>query len=250
MSRNAVLRLLLLALFVTAFYFVLVRDRRNDSKSGGHRTQSSRNEPSATYPSPSSPRERKGRKPLDQQPHEDESTAAVTCSSAYFSRWQEPPNTSCTVRFRNNLPVPDPQCTPGGVNPSVSVDVLRDPNWRTRTVRNCESSESQKHITYRWYDIQKPRINSNQNQVCELDHLVPLELGGADGLGNIWPQCGPNAVSLNERYFKQKDRVENYLAEEVKTGRMPLDSAQRGIASDWTQYLDAATRWCQSSGHC
>lgn len=249
MSRNAVLRLLLLALFVIAFYFVLIRDRRNESKSGGPRTRSGRNEPSATYPSPSSPHERKAKKHLDQSP-EGESAAAVTCSSAYFSQWQEPANASCSVRLRNGLPVPDPQCTPGGINPSVSVDVLRDPSWRTRAVRNCESSESQKHIAYRWYDIQKPRMNSNQNQVCELDHLVPLELGGADGLGNIWPQCGPDAVSLNERYFKQKDRVENYLAEEVKAGRVPLDSAQRGIASDWPQYLDTATRWCQGSGRC
>jgi hypothetical protein len=30
-----------------------------------------------------------------------------------------------------------------------------------------------------------PHGNSGSNQVCELDHLVPLELGGADGLGNI-----------------------------------------------------------------
>jgi ATP-dependent DNA ligase len=26
----------------------------------------------------------------------------------------------------------------------------------------------------------------------------------------LWPQCGPNEVELNERYFKQKDAVENY----------------------------------------
>jgi hypothetical protein len=34
--------------------------------------------------------------------------------------------------------------------------------------------------------------------------------------------------------------VENYLADEVKSGKMSLAVAQRGIASDWTQYLDAA----------
>jgi hypothetical protein len=78
--------------------------------------------------------------------------------------------------------------------------------------------------------------------VCELDHLVPLELGGADGLGNIWPKCGPDGATLDERYFKAKDRVENYLAGEVKAGRMSLDDAQRGIAADWTQYLANADR--------
>lgn len=98
--------------------------------------------------------------------------------------------------------------------------------------------------------MEKPRINSNQNQICELDHLVPLELGGADGLGNIWPQCGPDAVTLNERYFKKKDHVENYLAEAVKSGRIPLETAQKGIAADWTQYMAPAETWCTTRGRC
>ncbi len=85
-----------------------------------------------------------------------------------------------------------------------------------------------------------PADNNGQNQVCELDHLVPLELGGADGLGNIWPQCGPDETALKSRFFKRKDVVENYLAAKVRSGAMPLEDAQRGIAADWTQYLDAA----------
>jgi hypothetical protein len=173
------------------------------------------------------------------------------CETQYFaSDWQEPAPASCTPRTRNGYQTPDPRCTPGGINPSLTLDVLRDPTFRTRTVRNCASSEAQKHIAYRWYNIEKPQINSNQNQVCELDHLVPLELGGADGLGNIWPECGPDAVTLNQRYFKQKDHVENYLADQVKSGTMPLAEAQRGIASDWTQYLNDADLWCGRTGNC
>ena len=95
-----------------------------------------------------------------------------------------------------------------------------------------------------------PHRNYGATQVCELDHLVPLELGGADGLGNIWPECGSSAVALDARYFKIKDRVENYLADEVKSGRMSLEAAQRGIATDWTQYLDAANRYCAAGGRC
>jgi hypothetical protein len=48
-------------------------------------------------------------------------------------------------------------------------------------------------------------------------------------------------VTLRERYFKQKDAVENYLAAQVKAGTISLHDAQWGIANDWTQYLDAAT---------
>jgi hypothetical protein len=174
----------------------------------------------------------------------------VTCSSEYFRSWQPPGDGACSTTLRRGYPVPDPRCTPGGIDPSVRADVLRNRAWRTGCIRNCETSEAEKHITYRWYEIRVPTRNYGETQVCELDHLVPLELGGADGLGNIWPECGPSAVALNERYFKIKDRVENYLADEVKSGRMSLAVAQRGIASDWTQYLDAANRYCAAGGRC
>ena len=194
------------------------------------------------------------RKPGSRETWRDSSAsdlaAGRSCTSQYLTSWEQPEPGTCQVRFANGYPVPDPRCTPGGVNPTITVDVLSDPHWRTRSIRNCESSEAQKHIEYRWYGIQKPRINSNENQVCELDHLVPLELGGADGLGNIWPECGPDDVTLQQRFFKRKDRVENYLADQVKTGRLPLRVAQQGIASDWTQYLDQADRWCLDKGRC
>jgi hypothetical protein len=77
-----------------------------------------------------------------------------------------------------------------------------------------------------------------------LDHLVSLELGGADTLDNIWPQCGPPGVKLAKRYFKIKDGVENYLAAKVKAGGISLKDAQRGIATEWTQYIpEAAAYW-------
>ncbi len=174
----------------------------------------------------------------------------VTCSSEYFGSWQQPTDGGCSTTVRHGYPVPDPRCTPGGIDPSVTADVLRNRAWRTGCIRNCQTSEAEKHITYRWYGIRVPRRNYGETQVCELDHLVPLELGGADGLGNIWPECGPSAVALDVRYFKIKDRVEDYLADKVKSGNMSLAAAQRGIASDWTQYLDAANRYCAAGGRC
>ena len=128
--------------------------------------------------------------------------------------------------------------------------MLRNPAWRTGCIRNHESSEREKHKAYHWYGIREPGGNYDETQVCELDHLVPLELGGADGLGNIWPECGPSGVALENRYFKIKDRVEDYLAYEVKSGQMTLREAQRGIAENWTQYLDAANRYCAATGGC
>ena len=175
--------------------------------------------------------------------------SGVSCASQYFAAWTWPQDGSCQSTVRNGYSEPDIRCTPGGVTPGVTVEILRDPAWRTKCIRNCQSSEQQKHVAYAWYGLPRPEDNQGANQVCELDHLVPLELGGADGLGNIWPECGPDAVTLRDRYFKQKDVVENYLAAKVKSGEMPLDEAQRGIATDWVQYLDVARRQCLN-GHC
>ena len=60
----------------------------------------------------------------------------------------------------------------------------------------------------------------------ELDHLVPLELGGANSTSNLWPEPGgsPNA----------KDGVESRLRAEVCGGKLTLAAAQQEIASNWT----------------
>ena len=168
------------------------------------------------------------------------SAIGVTCASSYFATWTWPATGSCVLGVRNDYPVPDPRCTPGGIVPHLDVEILRDRRWRTKCIRNCQSTEKQKHAAYSWYGLIGPAINNGADQVCELDHLVPLELGGADGLGNIWPQCGPDKSTLRNRYFKRKDQVENYLAAEVRADRMSLEEAQRGIAADWTQYLEAS----------
>lgn len=175
--------------------------------------------------------------------------SGISCASEYFAAWTWPQDGSCHATVRNGYPEPDIRCTPGGVTPGITAETLRDPAWRTKCIRNCQSSEQQKHVAYGWYGVPKPDNNQGATQVCELDHLVPLELGGADGLGNIWPECGPDDVLLRERYFKQKDVVENYLAAKVKKGEMPLDEAQKGIATDWVQYLEVARRECKG-GRC
>jgi hypothetical protein len=155
----------------------------------------------------------------------------VSCASDYFAVWKWPENGSCVVGMRNGYPVPDARCTPGGVVPNLSLDMLRNPLWRTKCIRNCQSSESQKHITYEWYGLTRPNGNNGKNQVCELDHLVPLELGGADGLGNIWPQCGPDEDASRDRYFKTERSRRRIPG---RKGASRRDAARRGA----TRYRD------------
>jgi len=151
-----------------------------------------------------------------------------------------PPTATCKPIVKNGLPLPDPACSPGAINPTVTVAVLTAPGFTTDCLRNKATSADRKEITYQWYKIPKPAHNSGQGMVCELDHIISLEIGGADTLENIWPQCGPSRAVLRNRFFKQKDVVEDFLAGEVAAHRMALADVQRGIAQDWTQFLPAA----------
>jgi len=155
-------------------------------------------------------------------------------------------NAHCTLKMSHGYPLPDNSCTPGAINPTVTLEVLRGSEFKTGCERNKASTYVQKKATYNAYAVEKPDNNSGQNQTCELDHLISLELGGAETVDNIWPQCGPDEVTLNERYFKIKDGVENYLAAAVKSGAIALDKAQHGIAEDWTQYIDQAKAYWSS----
>ncbi|MBW4026283.1 MAG: hypothetical protein HIU93_02680 [Acidobacteria bacterium] len=235
---------LLFVLLLVGYFFFQLQQRPVPRQ---HRSRERRYSEHAGRPGR---RENSDRSREQAAPAQDCSIFGITCESQYLAQWRQPRPGSCSTRLSHGYPVPDPRCTPGGIDASVSEETIRNPAWRTRCLRNCQSSEAEKHVTYKWYGIVKPRENSGESQVCELDHLVPLELGGADGLGNIWPECGPAGVSLDGRYFKLKDRVENYLADEVKAGRMPLAEAQQGIAADWTRYLPEANRYCAAGGRC
>jgi hypothetical protein len=63
----------------------------------------------------------------------------------------------------------------------------------------------------------------------KIDHLIPLELGGADTIDNLWPQSlrarpyGPNRKELLAEVFLQK----------IRTGKMTLAQAQEEISRDW-----------------
>jgi hypothetical protein len=153
----------------------------------------------------------------------------------------------CHVKtLSNGIQLPDPKCTPGAINTTVTQTVLRTPGFTTKCLRDDVTSEEKKKTTYGFYGIKEPPDNEHANQTCELDHLISLELGGGDGLENIWPQCGPKGVALDDRFFKRKDKVENFLAEIVKTGKMDLKAAQEGISTDWTKFLKDAEEACKS----
>ena len=114
---------------------------------------------------------------------------------------------------------PDPRLTPGVVA-TTDVNLICQSGY-SKSVRH--TSGKLKAFIYREY-----RVNRRSGHY-EIDHLIPLGLGGADVAANLWPQSRDTAPWNAER----KDRLEGYLHEAVCYGRMPLEQAQGEIAADW-----------------
>jgi hypothetical protein len=151
---------------------------------------------------------------------------------------------NCKTGRSMGYPVPDAKCTPGAVNPSVNVVTLRDPKFKSECVHGEPKSAEDKARLYGAYGLAEPEKNMGPTRSCELNRLIPLEIGGANSADNIWPLCGPPDVMQSARYFNDKDKVDRYLAMMVKMNRMELDAAQKGVVADWTQYLEAARKAC------
>ncbi len=128
-----------------------------------------------------------------------------------------------------NGSLPDPKCTPGAINPTVTQDNIKDticvPGY-SKTIRPALSYTNPLKIKLMHsYGFRDSRIN------YELDHLIPLSIGGNPySVMNLWPEPGHGSYN-----FHIKDRFENYLYREICNGHMSLHEAQKEIASNWVE---------------
>jgi hypothetical protein len=146
--------------------------------------------------------------------------------------------------------LPDPRFTPGATNPNVSQTTIGQTicaaGW-TGTVRPPESyTERIKHleagsggaVTYNGttYEVHGFELADPFISHYELDHLIPLELGGAPAdPRNLWmePYEAPKGSAPPGGGSQTKDDVENAARSAVCAGRMPLADAQHDVASNW-----------------
>lgn len=116
--------------------------------------------------------------------------------------------------------LPNHQLTPGSVFPAATAARICAPGY-ARSVRAVP--EATRRAVFAAY-----RIDYGQRSGYELDHLIPLELGGDNSQRNLWPEprSGPDAASV-------KDHLENHLHALVCAGQIPLAEAQHAMAGNW-----------------
>ena len=116
--------------------------------------------------------------------------------------------------------LPDSACTPGAILPKATKDKICQPGYST-SVRDVTTAVKDK--VYAEYGI----THHSPGQY-EVDHLISLELGGSNDVANLWPEPAEPRPG-----FHEKDKVENYLHEQVCRGAISLKQAQAEIAGNW-----------------
>ena len=119
-----------------------------------------------------------------------------------------------------NNALPDSACTPGAIFSDATVAEICKSGYSSQ-VRNVP--ESEKNAVYAEYGITHHSAGE-----YEVDHLISLELGGSNDIANLWPEPAEPRPG-----FHEKDKVENYLHQQVCSGSMALKDAQAQIANDW-----------------
>lgn len=127
--------------------------------------------------------------------------------------------------------LPDPSCTPGAYDPAVTQanigSTICAHGWTVTVRPPAPATDKAKENGVAAY-------SETWSSTTEEDHLVPLELGGANSISNLWPE--PNRAGAGS-VDNPKDRVENALRRAVCDGRVPLNAARQAIASNWTTAL-------------
>jgi hypothetical protein len=160
------------------------------------------------------------------------------------------------------LILPVHQTTPGVIDPTVHAPDICQKVWATGDLTKGQPPHKGGNLTYSQaarntstalknrifddYAIVNPR---DGGKTYEIDHLVPLALGGRDVEQNLWPQSRVRGTDLNAW---DKDRLESRLYHlmchaDPADPKVDLAQIQAALRTDWTKAYQA---WCGDDDGC
>lgn len=190
--------------------------------------------------------------------------AALGITVSASSHHRPTPTTTTTIVVagdcKMNGALPDTTCTPGALNPAVTqaniqqticvkgyTATIRPPLSYTGPLKRKIMGHGSYSVSYngQQYSDHGYGTTYSASQV-ELDHLVPLEVGGAPAdPHNLWPEPGGvDKITLNvngqNASSQIKDAFENWSREQLCTGKETLAKAQHDFMTDWLSAYIAA----------
>jgi hypothetical protein len=109
--------------------------------------------------------------------------------------------------------------TPGATRPITAADLCATRRAATRAI-----PARVRQAVLRDYSMERVPAHD-----YELDYLITPELGGSDDRRNLWPE----RYSSDSWNARVKDELEELLPKLVCAGTLPLETAQRDMATDW-----------------
>lgn len=128
-----------------------------------------------------------------------------------------PTTTTTPVAATSTLPLT--RLTPGLAVASVTAAQVCRPGFAAKVPPVPTSRARAVFAAY--------KISWSRHSAYQLDHLIPVSLGGSNAAANLWPQPHAAAASLH------KDQLENKLHALVCTDHLRMATAQKAIRSDW-----------------
>jgi len=129
--------------------------------------------------------------------------------------------------------VPDPTITPGAVRTTDATVICSD---GTSQLRHWSRDRDDRIMA-------EYGLSPGPHPNFEVDHLIPLGIGGADDDANLWAE--PRRSLEPTWNAEAKDRLEWKLRDLVCSGQLDVREAQRSISEDWTE---AYRRFVQDPG--
>jgi hypothetical protein len=125
--------------------------------------------------------------------------------------------------------LPNTRLTPGVTRP-LSHATICSTIWSRD--RRFVSAKMKLGIYHR-YGLIGPRdracVPDAHGRRCEIDHLIPRSLGGADDVKNLWPQ----PFGTRPWNAARKDRLEVKLSRLVCASKLKLITARRMLVKDY-----------------
>jgi hypothetical protein len=150
-------------------------------------------------------------------------TATALTSTATAPAIVTPPTSAPVVvaGIPAGVAMPNVHRTPGDSFAGATAAQVCTTGWASA---HRHVTAEQYHQVYAAYGIRYPEPSGTY----ELDHLIPLEIGGDNANANLWPEPASPTPG-----YHQKDELENALHHLVCSGELALGVAQHSISVNW-----------------
>lgn len=130
---------------------------------------------------------------------------------------------------KEDLTLQDSDKTPGVTRP-LSRKTICETKWG---LDKRFVTAKMKLSVYHDYGLSGPKdaacVPDKHGRRCEVDHLIPRSLGGADVTKNLWPQ----PYGTHPWNASRKDRLEVRLGKEVCKAKLSLARARNMLKTDY-----------------